>query len=248
MSGDPAQAEHHAVRATGIAPADQSGWALLTVIWRLLGDPREAWLADYDRLVMPAMIAVPPGWRDLADFLGDLTSTLTRLHTTTTQPAEQSLRGGTQTGGNLFDRADPVLAALAATVRDAVAAQLVSLPHDPAHPFLRHAGRPFAFAGSWSVRLRSAGFHISHIHPAGWLSSALHIDVPPEIGAAGGGDAGKLLFGVPDAALGLYLPPRRVETPLPGRLVLFPSYFWHGTAPFESAAPRLTVAFDAVPA
>ena len=30
-------------------------------------------------------------------------------------------------------------------------------------------------------------------------------------------------------------------------LVLFPSYFWHGTVPFVSDQPRLTVAFDAVP-
>ena len=32
-----------------------------------------------------------------------------------------------------------------------------------------------------------------------------------------------------------------------GQLVLFPSYFWHGTLPFHSAQPRLTVAFDVVP-
>jgi hypothetical protein len=30
-------------------------------------------------------------------------------------------------------------------------------------------------------------------------------------------------------------------------LVLFPSYFWHGTVPFSSGHARLTVAFDAVP-
>jgi hypothetical protein len=36
-------------------------------------------------------------------------------------------------------------------------------------------------------------------------------------------------------------------TPVPGRLAIFPSYVWHGTAPFESAAARLTVAFDALP-
>jgi hypothetical protein len=30
--------------------------------------------------------------------------------------------------------------------------------------------------------------------------------------------------------------------------VLFPSYFWHGTLPFESDQPRMTVAFDALPA
>jgi hypothetical protein len=30
-------------------------------------------------------------------------------------------------------------------------------------------------------------------------------------------------------------------------LVLFPSYFWHGTVPFASEQARLTVAFDVLP-
>jgi hypothetical protein len=32
-----------------------------------------------------------------------------------------------------------------------------------------------------------------------------------------------------------------------GMLVLFPSYFWHGTVPISGNQTRLTVAFDAVP-
>jgi len=36
--------------------------------------------------------------------------------------------------------------------------------------------------------------------------------------------------------------------PRVGRLVLFPSMFWHGTTPFDDAQARLTIAFDAVPA
>jgi Putative 2OG-Fe(II) oxygenase len=36
--------------------------------------------------------------------------------------------------------------------------------------------------------------------------------------------------------------------PAPGRLVLFPSYMWHGTIPFHDAQPRTTIAFDVVPA
>ena len=32
-----------------------------------------------------------------------------------------------------------------------------------------------------------------------------------------------------------------------GRLVLFPSYVWHGTIPFHAAQNRTTIAFDAVP-
>jgi hypothetical protein len=40
---------------------------------------------------------------------------------------------------------------------------------------------------------------------------------------------------------------QRVVRPEPGKLVLFPSYFWHGTVPFHSEKTRLTVAFDVVP-
>ena len=40
---------------------------------------------------------------------------------------------------------------------------------------------------------------------------------------------------------------RRAVQPVPGRLVLFPSYMWHGTIPFHATAARTTIAFDAVP-
>ena len=41
--------------------------------------------------------------------------------------------------------------------------------------------------------------------------------------------------------------PEITVRPSVGLLVLFPSYFWHGTVPFRSHQPRLSVAFDAVP-
>ena len=43
-------------------------------------------------------------------------------------------------------------------------------------------------------------------------------------------------------------PPDHYVRPYPGLLVLFPSYVWHGTVPFESGGRRLTAAFDVVPA
>jgi hypothetical protein len=36
--------------------------------------------------------------------------------------------------------------------------------------------------------------------------------------------------------------------PVEGLLVLFPSYLYHRTIPFEGDAPRISVAFDFVPA
>ncbi len=246
QAGDAAAAEAPALRATRLAPLEQSPWSLLGVIWRLTGDAREDWLCRYDELVMARSIEPPPGWSSLPTFLADLTAALTVRHTLRQAPADQSLRGGTQTRGALFDTADPVLLGLEASLLQTVAACLADLPGDITHPFLGRNTAAAVMAGSWSVRLQAQGFHVNHIHPSGWLSSAFYVGVPAEIG--GDSDAGKLLFGVPDAALGLDLSPRRVVTPVAGQLALFPSYIWHGTAPFESAAPRLTVAFDALPA
>jgi tetratricopeptide (TPR) repeat protein len=247
--GDAIAAETHAVAATQLAPSDQTGWALLSLIWRLLGDSREHWLADYDRLVIPIDIDAPAPYTSRSAFLSELAATLTGMHEAQRHPAEQSLRGGTQTRGILFERRAPVLQALAAQIRRQVVQRLEELQVDASHPFLSKLTQDITYAGSWSVRLASEGFHISHIHPQGWLSSAFYVEVPSEVGAAGAAlPAGALAFGIPDSALGLTLTPRRVEVPVAGRLVIFPSYFWHGTIPFTSTAHRLTVAFDAVPA
>jgi hypothetical protein len=79
------------------------------------------------------------------------------------------------------------------------------------------------------------------VHPAGWLSSALYVVLPPE-SERGAGEAGWLSLGEA-TELGLPLPPIRLVEPKPGQLVLFPSTMWHGTRPF-TAGERLTVAFD----
>lgn len=229
-------AEAPALEAVRRAPLDQAAWALLATVWRVTGNSYEHWLAGYERLVMPIAL-------DGLD-LASLSATLTARHRTLGHPGDQSLRGGTQTRGILFDSPDPDIRALVTAIRRGVEARLSRLPFDAKHPFLaRNSGR-IDFAGSWSVRLRGEGRHVSHIHQEGWLSSALYIGLPPEMA---GGDQGALVFGVPDAALKLDLPPRRMIRPEPGMLVIFPSYLWHGTTPFESAAPRLTVAFDALP-
>ncbi len=101
------------------------------------------------------------------------------------------------------------------------------------------------FAGSWSVRLSGQGHHANHVHPQGWLSSALYVALPAEA-ERGAGQAGWLTLGEPQAALGVELPPARTIEPRPGRLVLFPSIMWHGTLPF-AAGERLTTAFDVAP-
>jgi hypothetical protein len=56
---------------------------------------------------------------------------------------------------------------------------------------------------------------------------------------------GWIKFGEPGFDHGLSW--RRALQPMPGRLVLFPSYMWHGTIAFQAPAARTTIAFDVVP-
>ena len=79
------------------------------------------------------------------------------------------------------------------------------------------------------------------MHPEGWISSALYIVLPPEVGE---GEAGVLTLGeAKGPSFPVDLPPFRIVEPKPGRLALFPSYMWHGTRPFGEGE-RITIAFD----
>jgi tetratricopeptide (TPR) repeat protein len=208
----------------------------LSVAWRLTGDPRWQWLEGDERLI---------GVYDIADSVPSLTALAERLrglHLSLHQPLEQSLRGGTQTDGPLFSRIDPEIVALRKAIVEMVERHVAQLPPPtPGHPTLQERRGPIRFAGSWSVRLTGEGFHVNHVHPAGWISSAFYVALP---GAAmgGAGHAGWLSLGEV-GELGLALPPIRLVEPKPGRLVLFPSSTWHGTRPFAEGE-RLTVAFD----
>jgi tetratricopeptide (TPR) repeat protein len=246
-------AARFAQQATRLAPGDQASWAYLATAWELMDHPRARWLADYDRLVQSLMLEPPARFSSIENFMAALAERLHQLHRLNHHPAEQSLRQGTQTRGNLLDWREPLFRSLAASIRAAVADALGRLIPDADHPFLGRLPKTGAitFSGSWSVRLRSEGFHISHIHSMGWMSSALYVALPPEVAtpdaALTSPPPGALGFGVPDARLGIDLQPVRIVRPKVGLLAIFPSYFWHGTIPFRSDQARLTMAFDAQP-
>ena len=234
-SGRPAEADR--VISEWIAHPDAFAfWPYASVAWRMLDDRRWEWLEGDERFV---------GIYDIADRLpplDKLAERLRKLHTLSGQPLEQSLRGGTQTDGDIFTHIDPVLVQVREAIRSTVAEHAVSLPpQDPDHPLLSANREPIRFSGAWSVRLQKGGFHANHVHPMGWLSSALYIVLPADVGQ---GESGFLTIGEPKApTLELDLAPFRTVEPKPGRLVLFPSYTWHGTRPFGDGE-RMTIAFD----
>ena len=111
---------------------------------------------------------------------------------------------------------------------------------------MKRRRRTFEYSASWSSRLRDRGFHTNHVHPKGWISSAYYVAVPDAV-ADKNAREGWIQFGEPNFDAGLKEPVRRADQPAPGKLVLFPSYMWHGTIPFRSQQSRTTIAFDVVP-
>ncbi len=219
---------------------DAETWALRGIGWQLLGDPRWQWLNGQDGMVAPLDLGLDGGAR------AAVVALLRALHADAALHIGQSLRGGTQTRGNLFDRIEPELRSLKAAILDAVARYRAALPPaDPTHPLLRHRDDPLRMTASWSIRLAGGGFHVSHIHPKGIVSSASYWVVPPPA-EAGPDRAGWLELGRPPAYLGLDLPPIATLEPVPGRLVLFPSTLHHGTRPI-AGGERITAAFDLAP-
>jgi tetratricopeptide (TPR) repeat protein len=228
------------------APDDQYLIAMQTTALRLLNDARYEIYCDYDHMVLSQAIETPPGWSDLGSFLAELSSRLNALHNPHGHRLlYQSLRQGTETTQDLSRHADPVIQKLF----QAFAAPLARYRDHIGHgddPLRRRNHGASRFNGSWSVRLRGSGFHTSHVHPRGWISSAFYIELPASMQAGRTGE-GILSFGAPGILTVPALADELSVRPEVGQLVLFPSYFWHGTVPFHGDQPRLTVAFDVVP-
>lgn len=234
---DPAKASAVLDEALLKTPLDQALLATQSIAWRLLDDPREHWLCDYEQLIWRIKL------RD--DHLAALEQYLRSIHLSHREPLRQSLRNGTQTSGNLLGRNIDVLNQTRAAIVTALATYLDALPKNDRHPFLARRSEAIRFAGSWSVLLKDGGKHVNHFHQEGWISSAYYISLPTK--SVNDPMAGYLQFGQPSDEYGVMLEPRKVIEPVAGELVLFPSYIWHGTVPFHGTDSRLTIAFDVVP-
>ncbi|HVW73319.1 MAG TPA: putative 2OG-Fe(II) oxygenase [Rhizomicrobium sp.] len=246
LGGDPEKAAHLCERGLARTPLSGACLAMLSIASRMMEDGRDETFNRYDSLVRSFDLDPPEGFSDMASFNAELNASLDRLHPKSRELIDQSLRGGTQTPGHLFPAGLPLVNRLKRRIDEAVARYIAELAEDAAHPFLSRRGRSFRYAGSWSSRLRDSGFHVNHFHPDGWISSCYYVSVPDAVKDETARQ-GWIKFGEPAFGAALKHPIRRAIQPVAGRLVLFPSYTWHGTMPFHDAAARTTIAFDVVP-
>ena len=224
-----------------------AGALALEALSRLaLGDADGAGrLLDYDRFLSTRTLSLPEGFADLATFNAALAAHAAAHPTLLPSPPSHATAGGLHSGSLLVEPRGPV-AAFERALWAAISDYLRALPDLPAHPFV--ASRPRApFIDMWCVVLQRGGHQIPHIHQEAWLSGVYYPQLPAAV-SAGDGPAGWLELGDADRPFPRRLEPRVMRVrPVEGLLVLFPSYFYHRTLPFEGDGTRISVAFDLVP-
>lgn len=232
-------------KGLSFSPESQSllGWAATAA--RAVGDPLYKELYDYEAMVGVYDIDTPAGWDSLEAYLADLATALNRIHVYNEHPSSQSLRHGSQTTDRLTGSSDPAIKAFFKAM-DGPIRQHIADMGEGTDPLRARRTGDYRIEGSWSVRLKPGGFHKDHFHSEGWLSSAFYVETP-DSALDTDEKQGWIRFGQPPFRTDPELPAEHFVRPKPGRLVLFPSYMWHGTVPFTTNERRLTIAFDAAP-
>ncbi len=201
-------------------------------------------LCDPNKFIYVSEITPPHESNSLSDFNLKLNNELVLLHSSKQHPLDQSLINGTQTIGDLFPSREHFINLLDIEINHHVLQYINSFAKTKRHPFLKRLTKNYRYQGSWSVLLQQQGFHKNHYHSEGWISGPYYNQIPSAVEKNG---EGWIEFGIPEFNMRDKLEADYIVKPQDGLLVLFPSYFWHGTRAFTSDETRTTVAFDVVP-
>jgi uncharacterized protein (TIGR02466 family) len=159
------------------------------------------------------------------------------------QPASHATRFGWHSGELLVEPMGPV-SQLKELILAAVKDYCLAVPMDLIHPWL--INRPEVFDLSiWGVAMERQGHQISHIHPSAWLSGVYYSKIPDAIHTDDLRKGGWIEFGRPSDDFNMITEPEiKLIKPEEGLMLLFPSYFYHRTIPFDYQDTRISIAFD----
>jgi uncharacterized protein (TIGR02466 family) len=224
------------------APGRTRDLALKAVVLDRLGEREEAdALLDYKRLVFPSRPTAPAGFADIDTFNQALAAYVLAHPSLEESPIRHATRGGRHSGDLLAD-STPITEALHSLIESQVERYAARGADPAAHPFVADAPENVTLT-AWAIVLERGGCQIPHIHSASWVSGVYYVRMP-EL-PADRSHEGWLEFGSPDPALsGGHELPTHLFRPVPGAMVIFPSYLYHRTIAFDAPGLRVSVAFD----
>ena len=158
---------------------------------------------------------------------------------------ESEIDGGYHDTGELLSDPKGPMSEMEENINNAVAWYKKQLPDLFNHPFLLNEPTAWRLT-AWGVVLRNKGHERPHIHPNGWLSGVLYVQLPKIISDPEAQPKGWLEFGRPTKDLHVTTGPKtQAYQPQYGNIILFPSYFYHGTISLGS--PEKASAFPSTP-
>jgi Putative 2OG-Fe(II) oxygenase len=227
LSHDPGSA--HAVHYKAVALAQ-------------LGRRNEAAeLMGLDRFLSIAPLPAPPGFGGEEAFNQAVRAEIIANPSLHPDPVGHATRSGLRTR-HFPTSSDPACAALMEAIRTAVTAYADALTGD--HPFVR--ARPDrATLTPWALLFRGPGHQVAHHHPGCWLTGVYYVSARHDISRPDAPLPGPIRIGVLGDWAGVPPPWPVLEVePIPGTLLLFPSFVPHETVPPGEGAERISVAFD----
>jgi len=202
-------------------------------------------LEDY---VWPLTLSAPEGFDSLSAFNDAICDEMLGHAEIEDAPTHRATRHGRKVS-NLLDNPSPLMMHFGGMIEGAISGMQDHLAKDA-------SDGPFAIAPPpgeveidlWVNIMHRQGHQLPHFHPQGWLSGCYYARVPDRVETSGDAHEGWIEFGRPAYHLPHTKEPIvRVVKPEEGLIVLFPSYLFHRTIPFESDDLRISFAFDVVP-
>lgn len=245
-AGDPAAALSACEKCLSIDPMNRNAISYQSIALTETGqDDAQRMLTDFDLLIRAAKIQPPAGYRDLADFNRAVADYIAG-HPKLGQDRDKVVRNGLELSHLLTNPEGPIKE-LTAIIQDQGAAYLAAIPRGTNHPFLSHRPRNWRLDG-WGTILKQRGHQLAHNHANAWLSGVYYVEVPRSILMREDAPSGWIEFGrPPDTYKCARQPELKLVHPEEGKMLLFPSYMWHRTFPFEEDSRRITIAIDFEP-
>ena len=242
--GQPKEAYEASVQAQTIEPGNRDALAFTAIAATENGDKKTAAnILNPDLLVRPKQFDIRPGYDTLSAFNAALVDHVLAHPTLAKEPHNKATRNGQQTDNLALGDRGPV-AELQAMIGEALDEYLEAINTNKDHPYPPLIPN-LTKIDIWGTVLGSQGHQAAHMHRAAWVSGVYYAKLPDVMHQCEDGNDGWIEFcRPPDGFPCTQEHDVKIIQPQEGTMVLFPSYIYHRTIPFESTDKRISIAFD----
>ena len=206
-------------------------------------------ITDLDKMIYVTRLKKPTPHGSIRDFISDLTEYSSNHPSMVFSPDDHATRNGYHSS-DLFkgDKSNGIMTALREQITASVRSYLKHVEFPEGHRYKSAPEVNDLSIACWAVKMDRQGYQEAHIHPESWLSGVCYINLPTIISPSDKNREGWIEFGpAPDDYFAKNYQPRRQIMPELGKMIIFPSYFYHRTIPYSSDEPRISIAFDVIP-